>query len=484
MMTVNKHFYQDWDLVFFLKSGVFILATSGSLIWFLLGIKIIAFVFFIPAIIILTLYSFSRPYILLFALLLFLLITSVFSNYVQGIFGLLTKELLLFLIILGWFSNSLISGKLFINKRCVKSRDIILLIFVMYLIAEMFRQPGNVGFFGLRSIALYSPLSLLIPCIITNTNRLEKLIKVFMVGALFVSLVSIIQQIFVDSFMTMLGYKAGDVSFRTTAGILKASSTVGSAGEAGSLLTIFFFFFLIVWANDEKYFNTKIGIIKIMVLLILGLGIICTFSRIVWLGAIICFFIFIFYYRNRAKAFLIIALPILIIVNLYFHNFLAEQFISSFGYGDNTQSVASAIARIEIIQNTLKLFIYDQPILGYGLGITGAPSLKNAALLRHGYQVMDNYYLKLTVETGLIGLILFCTFLFLSIKESFYLFKCSRDRKIAAVSLSIGMGLIVYAVISSASSLLESPVMNIYFWTLIGLLTVCENIKHNSSILN
>lgn len=442
-----------WYFLKFINIG-FLLATMGGIGLFLIFI--------------------SQPILILEGLIIFLLISATFANFVESAFGFMTKEFLVFLLCLSWLLNSLINGELSLENISFEIKEIMLAVWLSYLLLETARQSPVVGFFGLRSIALYFPLYFIVPSIIDNKTKLRRILRTFLLGIVFIAVIAIIQYLFVSEIMDKFGFSYGELAYRTISGHLKASSTLGDPASSGSLLAMFILFYCSVWFSNREGIKKKGKYIKVSIVILLFFGLIVTFSRISWIGCLIGFLIWSCLFKKQAKRIILIGFSLILIINIYLDNFIYHHFISAFGFGENIRAIKSTQARISIITNVFETYLAENPILGHGLGITGAPSMRNAHLLREGYQVMDNYYLKLLVETGMIGTTIFIIFFGLCIASGIKQFKSLNDPEVAGASLGISLALIILATVSMANSVLESPVINIYFWILLGLLQVCR----------
>lgn len=419
-------------------------------------------------------YLLSKPFAILVSLMLFLLVSAVFSNFVEGLYGQIVKEGLLLLIVLSWLLSSLASGRLVLRNLKTGIPEFVAVIWILFLLVELFRQHPVVGFFGFRSVALFLPLFLFVPGLIDNKHELIRLFKILFIGLVAVAIVAIAQHFFTEMIMSSLGFSYGDLGYRSTLGYLKASSTLGDPAASGVLISIALLLYFTFWFSGRQMVLSKSKIINLALVTILGSGLIFTFSRISWIATIFGLFLIVTFLRLKLIRIFGIGFLILVVANFLLDNFIFNHFISSFGLGSNIRGIESTLSRIQILDTVLNKYVADNPLFGHGLGITGAPSMRNASLLHGGYQVMDNYYLKLLVETGLVGAILFLLFIGLSIWVGIRQFQLLKNRELATLSLGIAVTIFVIAFVSTATAVLESPVINIYLWIFIGLLHSCR----------
>jgi putative inorganic carbon (HCO3(-)) transporter len=121
----------------------------------------------------------------------------------------------------------------------------------------------------------------------------------------------------------------------------------------------------------------------------------------------------------------------------------------------------SAELRLELWADALELF-RSNPIIGTGFNTY-------AYMKRIGnYADTHNIYVKVLIETGVIGLALFLWLLFKTYRAGYRLFRVSRDPFFAA----LGLGLAVWVVTNSVCNLFGDRwtylQINGYMWTLAG----------------
>jgi len=164
-----------------------------------------------------------------------------------------------------------------------------------------------------------------------------------------------------------------------------------------------------------------------------------------------------------------VAIGLIIVLNMIVGGVILQNLLSTFGAGESAQGWQSVRFRARMIERAFSELIPQHPFFGFGLGVTGAPSEHNRDVAPFGYLVLDNYYLKLWVETGLVGLFLFLTFLTAIIGRGLRYFRSLSDDFLRSLCLGITLGVIALAVVNVASTALELPVINCYFWILLGL---------------
>ena len=399
-----------------------------------------------------------------------LFIAPVILNFCPGVSGFIIRELplilILFLIIIKFLgtATSRIHG-----VRLSQFEIILLMFFFMMLIQALRQYPIVIGILGFRSVALYMPIYFMVLVLFNSKEKIQKLVT-FLIGiALFLALIAIFQYIFTQSLMNILGFKLGDVAYRTSMGHLKASATLGSPFTFAMIIATNFLILLSLYISRNLKTNQIVTIIS---LFILGLALIFSFSRIIFLSFILVFFLLGFFYKRKIIKYFVIVLLFLVIINVMLDNFLIENLLSSFGIGKNNLGISSTMERVEFIKKGLAL-VSEKPLFGFGLGVTGAPSRHYADLLEKGYFVTENYYLKLLIESGIVGTTLFVLFFGIAILNGLKLYKKINDGYLKHLSIALTLGLIIIAIINVATSSLELPAFNCFFWLILGLLNAC-----------
>jgi len=411
------------------------------------------------------------PRIGFYGFVISLFVAPILLNFIPGLSGFVLRELPLFVIYLLLLLIACQSGTTKIKNIKIGAVEICLFILFFVMLFQALRQsPMSVGLLGFKSIMYYSPLYFLVLIFFDTKDKIKELFKVLLYTGIFLALVSIFQYIFTQQIMNVLGFEVGDLAYRTSMGHLKASGTLGNPSA----------FAIVIALALLNIFLLKIsGILSLkklpatMLMILLGVGLILSFSRITFLVFMIVFISLGIIYKRKMIKYYFVVLCFLFIGNLALNNFLFENFLSSFGLGKNVLGIKSTAARIDVLNKGLALFA-EKPIFGYGLGITDAPSRHYAEILKFGYLSTDNYYLKLLIESGIVGTSIFILFLIISISKGWKVYKNVSDPYLKTLCLSLTSGIIMIALVSVANTALELPAINCLFWIMIGLLTACR----------
>jgi len=483
MNDQGKKKLEPSSVFFILILGLFTCGVCLVLCWIFFNVFYLVLAFGIFSLFFLTALLISFPKMAFFIFIIFLLISAVFSNFVPEMVGYLTKEVLLFVVFITWFLRLLVLGKTSLENIRLGGVEVLLLLLIGFMLVQSLRHtPLTIGFFGFRSVALYAPIYFLTPSFMTTKDDVKKLMRILFLSMGVIALVGIIQYFMTAVVMEKMGFSYGEVAFRTTEGHLKSSATLGNPGAFGALIAIFLLVFIsnrfTLSSNRLSGFKRLLGLGFI---LLLSVSLILSFSRISLIGFAVGFLILGLFFSRRTIKYYAFGLLFVLIVNALLHNFLLEYLLSSFGLVEHEQGIKSVMERISIIKMAFSKFIPSHPFFGSGLGITGAPSLRNESIVPYGYLPMDNYYLKLLLETGIIGTFLYLSFLGGCIWRGIRNFRRISDLYFRNLTLGITLGLIALSVINVASTVLEMPVVNNYFWILAGLLPALKSIDNRKT---
>ena len=172
-----------------------------------------------------------------------------------------------------------------------------------------------------------------------------------------------------------------------------------------------------------------------------------------------------YFFRYSLKIILISSIFLLVIfitfndaASLIFDRFSSLNFQKYSAFSERTDNWKVAL-------NSLQ----EQPF-GYGLGVGGQINLDNykSYQISGGITVIDGFYIKLLAETGLIGILSFMIFIFLSIIQLINSIVRSENTQKAfhVVTLSILIGFCMQSIGSNPFDFITvSPIL----WILLGL---------------
>ena len=237
---------------------------------------------------------------------------------------------------------------------------------------------------------------------------------------------------------------------------LRDAGPLGYAGENGmGAFQAEFAIFLIGLALFVKKPVLKLGLLAIALTNIYCLEL--TFSRGAYVGFLCGLFVL---GLIKERKFLILTVIILVSWQSFVPNAVKERVMMT--HQENGELDSSAEERVTIWQDALQVFSED-PILGTGFNTY-------AYMGRYlGYTDTHNYYLKILIETGLVGLLIFLWLLGAACKMSWRLFRMAKDPVISALGCGLFAMLICTIVVNFFGDRWTFLQVNGFLWILLGL---------------
>jgi len=236
---------------------------------------------------------------------------------------------------------------------------------------------------------------------------------------------------------------------------VRSAGVLGYAGENGfGAFEAGFLVFLLAFSTFTKKISYKVGII-----LFASLGLYCllySFSRGAY-GAFLLSIIFLGLIRDRKL--LIFALLLLVVWQVVLPTAVQERISMTYDKSEGLDS--SAQERVDLWQDALSLIAHD-PIFGTGFDTY-------AQLHRVGiYEDTHNYYLKVMVETGIVGFILFLFLLGKAFALGFRLYRRADDKFLKALGLGFAAMIVSTAVANLFGDRWTYLQVNGFMWVLLG----------------
>ena len=218
------------------------------------------------------------------------------------------------------------------------------------------------------------------------------------------------------------------------------------------------------------YFFMKKGVKKTLLLLLIILNTYCMmfmYSRAAYLGAAAGLFL-LFTFK---KQWLLVPL---LLVALFWQVALPEKAIERFQTTTNEygQLEASAERRLLIWEKGMELF-RENSLVGIGYG----------SFSRLGYDLGDthNIYVKIMVEQGIIGIIIFAILIFIFIKEGFRLYRNGDDDLGKGLGLGFAICIFVLLVNNIFGDRWTYLELSGYLWIFAGLVARMNIISRESN---
>jgi len=242
----------------------------------------------------------------------------------------------------------------------------------------------------------------------------------------------------------------------------------------------------------SKLYKRRYRIFSLIVLTILIIGIIFSYSRAAWLSvALMLATLIIIYFRIKFKW---IFLTIGIMVGLFF--LFRYQFIdrleknkqdSSTDFVEHIQSIsnissdASNLERINRWQSAIKMF-EERPFFGWGPGtyqFAYAPfqRSKDRTIISTNYGDMGNAhseYIGPLSESGVLGMLTFIGIVIAVIYTGLRVYRNTRNKEVKILSLGFLLGLITYYIHGLLNNFLDTDKASVPFWAFTAILVAFD----------
>ena len=195
-----------------------------------------------------------------------------------------------------------------------------------------------------------------------------------------------------------------------------------------------------------------------------------TMSRGAWVGMAIAVVLFILLVDRRLFGLLLTACALLMFVPFVrtrISFLFTDEFVAASNNGGRSERWATGLA----------LLNSADPWLGYGLGMFGgAIAMQTQIMDWIEYFYMDNYYLKILVEMGYVGLasfaVMMLTLVWTGNRTLFRLRGQRRHMEGTLYPLCAGMFAGLCGVLAHCffENIFEQPYMMVYFWTIAAML--------------
>ncbi len=253
-------------------------------------------------------------------------------------------------------------------------------------------------------------------------------------------------------------------------------SILTSPNILGSLMTLALPLTL-AFANISKTFKHQAFFYFLSIMMTLTL--IFTFSRGAWVGFAFAIALYVFL-KDKRLFIPVIALGIFAII-------LVPSIGDRISYMLSIEYIESSLTAGRLVRWLTGLEILaDQPIFGLGHGrFGGAVAINNnLAYLLNGEVVntfyMDNYYLKMAVETGLFGLFFFMMVMFQIVVNGIRTIRITSSKEHKEIEIGILSGLFGVIIHNFVENVFEVPMMTSCFWLLVAVLMVYWHINYNA----
>jgi O-antigen ligase len=365
---------------------------------------------------------------------------------------------ILFIIIVGlWVIWAAIKG-----IRPIASNLLLpLLLFYAVLVFNFLtRSPEpQIALTELRALVEYTFWFFIALNLVSTRQQVKNLLDIFLLVGVLVALYGIYQ------YATGAEIPPHWIDRAETGITTRAFSFIGSPNVLGSFLILNINIAFASFLASHHWFKKRVY------LLIAVLALAClvfTLSRGAWLVFFFSFVLLGLWLDKRVIIILLIIVCITPVVVPSVYNrvayMLSPEYIQSSSQG----------GRIALWSQAIDYWQGD-PVVGLGMGRFGG-GVAIANFPQSAYSV-DNFYIKLAVELGLIGLSAFIYLLLSALRLAKTALERTGDRHLRKVGTGILTGLIGVMGHNMVENMFEFPLMAVYFWFFLGILVVLPAVK-------
>ncbi len=330
------------------------------------------------------------------------------------------------------------------------------------------------------SLVNYSELSALIVGIKTNLvvfvlyleaqvlaskYNYVNIVKIVLIPASIVAIIAILQPVlFKPEVLNMIGYGSDSIDslqyVESAQDSLRVFSTLGGPNQLGAYLIVPFTLSLALAIKSRK-------IIWYFLPLFFLLPIFMSYSRSAWIGTIVAA-ITVILMQFKFKIQLIVGMMLIILLATFGYLFYSGGVCKYFsdpigilvhGSCQSGNLGGSDMIRVNSIQNGINT-ITSNP-LGNGVGTAGPASFYTSKPL-----IVENWYIQIAIEIGIIGLMLYIAFIFMNLKK---LYKESMHKKNSVLPITLLASLCGILVTSLFLHTLADSTLSILLFGLLGL---------------
>lgn len=387
------------------------------------------------------------------------------------------SQLMLIVTTLAWFA------KLVWKRQYPPVRNPLLIPLGLFLIINIISLPGSLNLqrslivLGFTIFTAF--LAFLVPMLVNNEIRVRKVVTFLLISFVIVSLFGLFQ--FAGD---MLGLPTSLTGLRDlyTKGILGFTRVQSTAYEP----LYFANYLLIPLSMIFALFLSGRNLIKsgwLIILFSLGaVNLVLTVSRGGYAAAAIAIFVVSLFYLRRilnlrnivimVAAVVIIGWVVVKTLGLGGGLFTIDKFqghISNAFYG------ASYTERVDTFDSAISAW-REHPWLGVGVGDFGPYVAPHPAYLpKDGWKIVNNEFLEILAETGILGLFFFCLFLLILLVRSLKAITRTKNNYLRALLVG-SLGAIIGILVQYQTF---STLYIMHIWFIIGFMIALQNLVFN-----
>jgi len=372
--------------------------------------------------------------------------------------GNIWDELFLIIMFFICICKLIIDGK----KEKIKNSpfDMVVAIFIIIMFVLLFIDFTNITVEGFRAIVQSMLWYFIVFNLLKNSYDCKKLIITFSIIFGFLSIHGIYQYI-IGVTMPAAWISVGEDTVRT-----RVFSIFNSPNIFGSVLVMAIPICISLFMILK---NKKVKIIFLIFSLCMCFSLLFTYSKGAWIGAICAIGVYILLKNKK-----LIIPGILALICIFF---LVPGVSGRIIFLFSPTHYASSMKAGRMIRWINGFYILqDHPWVGLGLGRFGGAVAMNNKLttIIRGRSVdtfyMDNYYMKIAVESGIIGLVSFVFLMWQVYSISLKTINIIKDKDEKNLAIGIMCGLIGVMVHCFVENIFEVPMMGIFFWSFVACL--------------
>ncbi|MAQ32242.1 MAG: hypothetical protein CMD26_05900 [Flavobacteriales bacterium] len=238
--------------------------------------------------------------------------------------------------------------------------------------------------------------------------------------------------------------------------------------------------------------NTWIRLLSLVMLLILSIGLILSFTRAAWISLFIAFIVFIFLRLKINRVLLFISPVVLSVMLLLFSGSIiknletnkqdsSDNLIEHISSMSNISTDASNMERINRWKCALKMFI-EKPLYGWGPGTyqfqySSFQLSKDRTIISSNFGDMGNAhseYLSALCETGLIGFLSFFSLVLVIVIRAINMYYTANNRTDSIWLLAIVTALISYFIHGLLNNFLDTDKASVAIWCCVSILIAID----------
>lgn len=302
--------------------------------------------------------------------------------------------------------------------------------------------------------------------VLARKYSFEKIFKIVLIPATIVAIIAILQPTLLKpEILKTIGYSADSINavqfVESSEQSMRVFSTLGGPNQLGAYLIIPFALSL-AWAVKSRKFRWY------LLPILFVLPIYMSYSRSAWLGTIVAA-ITVVALNFKPKTQLIVGASTVALLSMFGFMFYTGGVCSYLSapvevlvHGDCRAGNlgGSDMMRVSSIENGINTIVRKP--FGSGLGTAGP-----ASFYTNNPLIVENWYLQLAIEIGLVGLLMYIVFIILCLKK---LYIRSKDKEYSVLPAAIFSSICGILVASLFLHTLADSTLSIVLFGLLGLI--------------